>query len=50
MKVRKWKILEILDVLIEKDIVIKSGEDPPFYDFNIVFLRDWIEEHGRFYG
>jgi hypothetical protein len=50
MKVGKWKVLEILDVLIEKDIVIKSGEDPPFYDFNIVFLRDWIEEHGRFYG
>lgn len=50
LKLRKWKILEIFDFLIEKDIVTKSGEDPSFYDFNIVFLRDWIEEHGTFHG
>ena len=50
IKVRIWKILEILDVLIEKDIVTKSGEDPSYYDFNIALLGDWIAEHGRCYG
>lgn len=50
IKIRKWKIDEILDTLIEKDIVMKSGEDPIFYGFNIALLGDWIEEHGRFYG
>ena len=50
IKVRIWKILETLYILIEKDIVTKSGEDPSYYDFNIALLGDWIAEHGRCYG
>ena len=50
IRVRRGKLVNSLENLIEKDIVMKSGEYPPFYDFNIVLLGQWIVEHGRFYG
>ena len=48
--IRRGKLLKILESLIEKDVVMKYGEYPPFYNFNVVLLRNWIAEHGQIYG
>jgi len=49
-KIRDLKIFDVLESLIEKDLVTKSGENPSFYDFSIILLRDWIAERGHFVG
>lgn len=45
---KEWEVRSILDNLKEKDIVARSGDFPPYYDFNIVLFRDWIIENGRY--
>jgi len=49
-EMKELGIFEVFDSLIERDLVTKSGENPSFYDFNIVLLRDWIAEHGTCTG
>ena len=50
VKIKRWRLFSLLGRLEEKDIIEKSGESPPFYNFNIRLLGDWIAEHGNFVG
>jgi hypothetical protein len=50
IKIRRWRLFELLDGLREKHIMTKSGNSPPFYDFNILLLGEWVTEHGRLVG
>jgi hypothetical protein len=47
---KEWEVRSILDALKEKDMVVRSGDFPPYYDFNIVLFRDWLVENGRYVG
>ncbi|MGC1121662.1 MAG: ATP-binding protein [Candidatus Methanofastidiosia archaeon] len=50
IKVKRGRLFNILESLIEKDIITKSLDYPAYYDFNIILFEQWIEEHGRFEG
>lgn len=50
IEIKRWRLFELLDSLREKYILTKSGDSPPFYDFNILLLGEWVAEHGRLVG
>ena len=50
IKMKRWKVRSLLGSLEEKDIVIRLEGFPPYHNFNIILLRDWIAEKGSFIG
>ncbi len=50
IKIKRWRLQSLLSDLTEKNILVKTGESPPFYDFAILLQGDWIAEHGEFTG
>jgi len=46
---KRWKVRTILGSLEERDIVTRSEGFPPYYEFNIILLQEWIKEKGSFH-
>jgi type I restriction enzyme M protein len=47
--IKRWELISHLGSLREKDIILKLGDHPPFFDLKIFILGEWVKEHGKFY-
>lgn len=48
VKLKKWRLFNLLEPLVEKDILTKFEGTPPYYDFNVALLGEWIADHGSY--
>jgi hypothetical protein len=50
IQIKKWRLFTLLENLTKSDVLVKTGESPPFFDFAILLQGEWIAEHGTFIG
>jgi hypothetical protein len=47
--IKRWELISLLGSLREKDVVLKLGDHPPFFDLKIFLLGEWVKEYGKFH-